>query len=53
MRPGEDIRDVVLAEKRREEALRDLGKQVVRWYWDELRPFDEVARRIRRAFDRR
>ncbi len=53
LRPGQDPREVVFAEKRREDALRDLGLQVVRWYWDELSPFDEPAARIRRAFDRR
>jgi hypothetical protein len=53
LRPGQDPSDVVVAEKRREDALRDLGLKVVRWYWDELRSLDEVAGRLRRAFDRR
>jgi len=52
LRPGRTPGDVVYAEKRREDALRDLGFQVVRWTWDELRLFDEVAERIRRAFAR-
>jgi hypothetical protein len=52
LRPGQSASDVVYAEKRREDALRDLGFKVVRWYWDELHPFDEVAARIRRAFAR-
>jgi hypothetical protein len=42
----------VFAEKRREDALRDHGLEVVRWVWDELDPFDLVAARIRRAFER-
>jgi hypothetical protein len=52
LRPGQDPGDVVFAEKRREDALRDLGYQVARWTWDELRSFDAVAARIRRAFAR-
>jgi hypothetical protein len=52
LRPGQTAGDVVFAEKRREDALRDLGFQVVRWTWDELWPFDEVVERIRRAFAR-
>jgi hypothetical protein len=52
LRPGQNPGDVVFAEKRREEALRDLGLKVVRWYWDELDSFDEVAARLRRAFGR-
>lgn len=53
LRPGQDPGERVVVEKRREDALRDLGLQVVRWYWNELCPFDEVAARLRRAFDRR
>jgi hypothetical protein len=52
LRPGQDLGEVVVAEKRREEALRDIDLQVVRWYWDEIDPFDGVAARLRRAFDR-
>jgi hypothetical protein len=52
LRPGQTPGDVAWAEKRREDALRDLGLQVVRWTWDELRPFDAVAERLRRAFAR-
>jgi hypothetical protein len=52
MRPGQNPSDVVVAEKRREEALQDLGLKVVRWYWDELSAFDAVAARLRRTFDR-
>ena len=52
LRPGQNPGDVVFAEKRREDALRDLGFQVVRWTWNELSPFDAVAERLRRAFAR-
>jgi hypothetical protein len=51
-RPGQNPGDVVFVEKRREDALRDLGRQVARWTWDELEPFDAAADRIRRAFAR-
>jgi hypothetical protein len=36
----------------REDALRAGGREVVRWIWPELSPFDGVARRIRAAFAR-
>lgn len=53
LKPGESATDVVYAEKRREDALRDLGWQVVRWSWDDLRHPDKLLARIRRAFTRR
>jgi hypothetical protein len=52
LRPGQSPADAVVAEKRRQEALRDLGLEVARWYWDEIRPFDTVAARLWRAFGR-
>ena len=52
LRPGETAQDVVYREKLREDALRDLGWQVVRWTWSELYQPGVVADRIRRAFDR-
>ncbi len=52
LRPGEDPGEAVYREKRREDALRDLGFQVVRWTWDELGTFTGPAGRLRRAFDR-
>lgn len=52
LRPGQRVEDVVWAEKRREDALRDLGWQVVRWTWaDLLKPW-LIADRLRRAFSR-
>ncbi|WP_324192570.1 hypothetical protein [Nocardia transvalensis] len=51
LRPGEEAGDAVFAEKRREDALRANGFQVVRWTWDEL-PTGEVLPRIRRALAR-
>jgi hypothetical protein len=49
VRPGGSAADVVVAEKRREDAARDAGLRFVRWTWDELAPFDRVATRLRRA----
>lgn len=51
-RPGESIEDAVLREKLREDAIRDLGLQVVRWVWDDLKAPEVIADRIWRAFER-
>lgn len=47
-------RDDLIAEKLREDRLRDLGFRVVRWTWDDImrRP-DDVVHRLRRAMSRR
>lgn len=50
--PGRAPSDAVVAEKLREDAIRDEGWRVTRWIWSELEPFDEVARRIERSFQR-
>ncbi|MGW3483393.1 hypothetical protein [Rhodococcus indonesiensis] len=47
-----DRRDLV-AEKHREDALRDLGLEVVRWTWADLERFDVVAERFARAVARK
>ncbi|WP_068156035.1 hypothetical protein [Rhodococcus phenolicus] len=47
-----DRRDLV-AEKLREDALRDVGFEVIRWNWAELDRFDVVVRRFERARARR
>ena len=49
---GERPSDVLWAEKRREDAIRDAGWQVVRWTWDELTTPGVVADRVRRAVAR-
>lgn len=49
LRPGQDPGEVVFAEKRREDRLRDHGLRVARWVWEDLRPFDNAEARIRRA----
>jgi hypothetical protein len=50
LRPGQDPGDVVFAEKRREDAIRDAGFRVVRWVWDDLDDFEEVVERLHTAF---
>jgi hypothetical protein len=43
---------VIYAEKLREDWLRDLGWEVVRWGWDDLAEPEKLATRLRRAFTR-
>lgn len=51
LRPGQSPGDVVFAEKRREDRMRDTDLGMARWTWDELGPaFTPVAARIRRRF---
>jgi hypothetical protein len=52
LRPGQDPGDAVFEEKRREDAMRDEGWNVVRWVWGDLRRPDRLAGRVRRARDR-
>ncbi|MBE7192432.1 MULTISPECIES: type IV toxin-antitoxin system AbiEi family antitoxin domain-containing protein [Gordonia] len=44
LRPGEDVTEVVLREKAREDALRAMGIMVIRWVWDDLRRGTVVAK---------
>ncbi|HEY3337647.1 MAG TPA: hypothetical protein VGK18_04025 [Propionicimonas sp.] len=48
--PAGDVADVVMAEKRREQAIRDAGFWFVRWGWQDLDDRDAFTRRILRAF---
>ena len=48
----EDAGDAVFREKRREDRLRELGWQVVRWAWADLAHPEVIAERLRRAFAR-
>jgi hypothetical protein len=50
LRPGQDIAEVLVEEKRREDALRDEDLGVVRWIWEDLSDFAPTARRIRARF---
>lgn len=52
LKPGQSPGDAVFAEKQREDALRDLGFQVVRWIWDDLGSPRLVTERVRRAIAR-
>lgn len=45
-------REIVRAEKRREERLADAGFEVVRWGWDDARNPPRLAHRLRAAFAR-
>lgn len=49
---GETIEEAVIREKLREDRLRDLGWQVVRWIWAELFRPEVIAERLHRAFAR-
>jgi len=50
LKPGQDPADVVVAEKLREDEIRDLDLRVIRWTWADIDHFDPVAERLRRAF---
>ncbi len=52
LKPGQTAADVVVAEKLREDRLRDLGWQVVRWIYADLAQPQPLSTRIRRAFRR-
>jgi hypothetical protein len=52
LKPGQTSREAMIAEKRREDALRDLGWQVVRWMWGDLYRAGVIADRLLRAFAR-
>ncbi|MFC9554537.1 hypothetical protein ACFTWF_27250 [Rhodococcus sp. NPDC056960] len=52
LKSGESPGDAVFAEKLREDALRDLGFEVVRWTWDDLESPGQVVERVHRAIAR-
>jgi hypothetical protein len=52
LKPGQSPGEVMYREKLREDRLRDLGWQVVRWTWDELGQPQVIVRRLERAFVR-
>ena len=45
-------RAAIVAERRRQQRLEDLGLVVVRWEWSDLTRFEVVVRRLRAAFAR-
>ena len=52
LKPGQTIADAVFEEKRREDALRHLGWQIVRWLWEDRYHPEELRRRLERGFER-
>ena len=50
LKSGQDVSDVLFREKQREDMLRDLGWEVVRWVWADLNHPEVIAERLRRAF---
>jgi hypothetical protein len=50
LRPGQDIAEVLVEEKLREDALRDEDLGVVRWIWKDLANFGPTAERLRSRF---
>jgi hypothetical protein len=50
LKPGQDPGDVVYDEKLREDEIRALDWEVVRWRWADLRDFASTASRIRSRF---
>jgi hypothetical protein len=51
LNPGQTPGDAIVAEKRREDLLRDRGWQVVRWMWSDLYRPGVIKDRLLRAFD--
>ena len=47
---GANTNEVLIAEKRREDAIRSYGWQVARWIWADLRRPAEFAATLNRAF---
>jgi hypothetical protein len=52
LKPGQTQQDALFDEKRREDRLRDLGWQVVRWVWSDLFQPAGLLDRLNRAFAR-
>jgi hypothetical protein len=51
-KPGQTAEEVLIAEKRREDQLRDLGWVVVRWMWQDLMRPEALIGRLRHALAR-
>ncbi len=52
LRPGQAPGDAVFEEKRREDAIRNEGRGVVRWTWADLATQARLGARVQRARDR-
>jgi hypothetical protein len=53
LEPGQQVEDVVYAEKLREDAVREEDLEVTRWTWDDCWRPGVIRNRVLRAFDRR
>ena len=51
-RPGQSAEEVLIAEKQREDRLRELGWMVIRWMWQDLTRPEALIDRLRKAFAR-
>ena len=52
LRPRQCVEDLIFDEKVREDAVRDLGLQVIRWIWQDLYRTGVLRGRVRRALAR-
>jgi very-short-patch-repair endonuclease len=52
LKPGQSVEQIVYEEKLREDALRDLGWQVVRWVWRDLHRSGILRDRVLRGYAR-
>lgn len=52
LKPGQDPTDAFMAERRRQDALHDLGFEMMRWIWAEPSRADLLHPRIQAAIDR-
>jgi hypothetical protein len=52
LRPGQDPGDVMFEEKRREDDIRDTGREMARWVWADLDVPQRIGDRLERAFAR-
>lgn len=52
LKPGQTPEDALFEENKRQDRLRDLGWQIVRWLWADLFAPEDLIRRLHRAFAR-
>ncbi len=52
LKPGQTPEDALFEEKRREDLVRDLGWQIVRWIWADLFAPAALLQRLNRGFER-
>jgi hypothetical protein len=49
-RPGQTAEEVLIAEKMREDRMRELGWVVIRWMWHDLMRPEPLINRLRQGF---